>query len=98
MNSSILSVGIALLAVMPLAYAESGSAQTDRPCFRVNIQNDRFNESNVQQNCERNFNRTVQAGARNEAQTIQSGSVNDNKVRQYHYDTSTYFNGNRSGR
>jgi len=98
MNSSILSVGIALLAVMPLAYAESVSAQTDRPCFRVNIQNDRFNESNVQQNCERNFNRTVQAGARNEAQTIQSGSVNDNKVRQYHYDTSTYFNGNRSGR
>ena len=98
MKTSLWSIGVALLVAMPLASAESGSDQTDRPCFRVTIQNERVNDSTVQQNCERNFNRTVQAGARNEAQTIQSGSVNDNKVRQYHYDTSPYFNGNRSGR
>ena len=95
MNTSILSVGVALLAAMPFAYAESGSDRTDGPCFRVSIQNDRLNESNVQQNCERNFNRTVQAGARNQAQTIQTGGVNDNKVRQYHYDVPTYFNRSR---
>ena len=97
MNPSILSVGVALLAAMPLAYAESVSDQTDRPCFHVSVQNDRLNESNVQQNCERNFNRTAQAGARNRVQTIQSGSVNDNKVRQYHYDVPTNFNGSRGG-
>ena len=91
------SVGVALLAALPLAYAESGSAQTDRPCFRVNIQNDRFNDSTVQQNCERNFNRTVQAGAQNQAQTTQTGQVNNNKVRQYQYDVPAGFNRRHGG-
>ena len=97
MKPSLLSVGVALLAAMPLAYAESVSDQTNRPCFHVGVQNDRVNESNVQQHCDRNFNRTVQAGALNQAQTIQSGSINNNKVRQYHYDVPAYFNRNRGG-
>lgn len=97
MKTLIVSVGVALLAAMPLAYAQSGSNHTDRPCFRVTVQNDRQNESNVQQNCEWNFNRTVQAGARNRAQTIQSGSVNNNKVRQYDYDLPGHYHGSRGG-
>ncbi len=91
------SVGVAFLAALPLADAESRSAQTDRPCFRVTIQNKRFNDSTVQQNCERNFNRTVQAGARNQAHTTQTGQVNNNKVRQYQYDVPAGFNRRRGG-
>jgi len=97
MKISIWSVGVVLLAAMPLASAESGSDRTDRPCFHVSIQNERLNDSTVQQNCERNFNRTMQAGARNQAQTIQTGRVNDNKVRQYDYDVPTGFNRSRGG-
>ncbi len=91
------SIGVALLAALPLADAESGSAQTDRPGFRVTIQNERVNDSTVQQNCERNFNRTVQAGARNQAQTTQTGQVNNNKVRQYPYDAPAGFNRRHGG-
>ena len=97
MNKSILSVGVAFLAAMPWAYAGSVSDQTARPCFQVSVQNDRVNESNVEQNCKWNLNRTVQAGARNQAQTVQSGSVNNNKVRQYHYEVPPYFNRHRGG-
>lgn len=95
MKASILSAGVVLLTAIPFAYAESGSVRTGDPCFQVNIQNDRVNESSVRQNCDRNFNRTVQAGTRNQAQTIQTGSVNDNKVRQYDYDMSNYFDRRR---
>lgn len=98
MKISILSVGIALLAAMPLTHAESVSDRTNRPCFRVNIQNDRVNESNVQQNCEWNFNRTVQAGSHNQAQTSQQGTINNNKVRQYQYDVPGYSSGSRDDR
>ena len=97
MKTSLWSIGVALLVAMPLASAESGSDQTDRPCFHVSIQNDRVNDSTVQQNCERNFNRTVQAGAQNQAQTIQTGQVNNNKVRQYPYDAPTGFNRRHGG-
>lgn len=97
MNPSSLSVGIAFLAAMPWAYAESVSDQTARPCFEVSVQNDRVNESNVAQHCQWNFNRTVQAGARNQAQTVQSGSVNNNKVRQYPYEAPPSFNRHRGG-
>lgn len=91
MKFSMLSVGVLLLAAMPVSYGGSAPDRTDGPCFRVNIQNEQENRSNVQQNCDRNVNRTVQAGARNSAQTMQTGNVNDNKVRQYHYDVSEYF-------
>ena len=92
MNPSILSVAMALLAATPLAYGGPAAERTDRPCFQVNVQNDRHNEANVQQNCDRNFNRTVQAGARNEAQTIQHGRVNNNTVRQYSYEVPPNWN------
>jgi hypothetical protein len=92
MKTSLFSVGIVLLTAASVCYGGSASGRTEGPCFRVSIQNDRINESNVRQNCDRNFNRTVQAGARNSAQTVQTGSVTNNKVRQYHYDISKYLN------
>jgi len=76
---------------MPLAHGGAAPDQSERPCYRVTIQNDPVNESDVRQNCDRNVSRTVQVGARNRAQTVQSGSVNTNKVRQYHFDASKYF-------
>lgn len=91
MKTSILSAGVLLLAAMPLAHGDSAPDQSHRPCYRVTIQSDRVNESDVRQSCERNVSRTVQVGARNRAQTIQTGSVNNNKVRQYHFDRSRYF-------
>lgn len=91
MKTSILSVGIVLLAAMPFAHGGSAPDRTHGPCFRVTIQNDRVNEADVRQNCDRNVSRTVQVGARNRAQTVQTGSVNNNKVRQYHFDSSKYF-------
>lgn len=95
MKASILSVGVVLLAAMPLSYAGSGNDRTAGPCFRVSIQNDRVNQSNARQNCDRNVNRTVQAGARNRATTFQTGDINDNKVRQYDFDVSSYFDRRR---
>ena len=91
MKSSILSVGIMLLISTPFSFGASVHDRTDGPCFHVNIQNESVNRSSVQQNCDRNISRTVQAGTENWAQTIQTGSVNDNNVRQYHYDRSKYF-------
>jgi hypothetical protein len=76
---------------MPIAHGGPAPDQSHRPCYRVTIQTDRVNESDVRQNCARNVSRTVQVGARNRAQTIQTGSVNNNKVRQYHFDRSRYF-------
>lgn len=91
MKASIVSVGVVLLISAPFAFGDSVHDRTEGPCFQVNIQNDPVNRSNVRQNCDRNFNRTVQAGAQNSAQTVQSGGVNDNKVRQSQYDVSKYF-------
>ena len=91
MKVSILLVGITLLFTVSVSYGGPVSDRFQRPCFRVSIQNDRINDSNVRQNCDRNFNRTVQAGSRNRAKTIQTGGANDNKVRQYHFDTSRYL-------
>jgi len=86
-----MSVGFALLAVMPSVFAESMSGRTEGPCFHVSVQNDPVNTSNVRQECDYNLSRTVQAGASNSAWTTQTGSVNNNKVRQYQYDVSRYF-------
>ena len=91
MKTSMLSVGIALLAAAPLVYGGSMQDQVYDPCFSVNIQNDTVNQATVRQNCDHNINRTVQAGQQNRAHTIQTGQVNDNKVRQYQYDKSKYF-------
>ncbi len=91
MKTSTLSVGLALLVSVPLAYGDPTRDQTYDPCFSVNIQNDPVNRSSVRQNCDRNISRTVQAGRQNWAQTVQTGRVNDNKVKQYQYDRSKYF-------
>lgn len=91
MKASIFSVGLALLALAPLAQGDPVRDRTQDPCFRVNIQNDRVNESTVHQNCNTNFSRTVQAGNQNRAATIQTGEVNNNKVRQYQYDQLRYY-------
>jgi len=87
MKTSILSLGVVLLIAAPFVYGDRSGG----PCFSVNIQNDPVNRSSVRQNCDRNISRTVQAGARNRAQTVQTGSVNDNKVRQYRYERSKYW-------
>lgn len=95
MKTSISSIAAVFLAASPFVHGGSMPDRTQGPCVHVSIQNDRVNESNVRQNCDRNVNRTVQAGADNWAQTTQTGSVNNNKVRQYHYDLSEYFGRNR---
>jgi hypothetical protein len=91
MQASIVSACVLLLAATPIAHGGSPPDQSQRPCYRVTIQTDRVNASDVRQNCERNVSRTVQVGARNRAQTIQTGGVNDNRTRQYHFDSSRYF-------
>ncbi|TVQ87597.1 MAG: hypothetical protein EA400_11130 [Chromatiaceae bacterium] len=74
---------LAAAAVAPVMAA--GPADAARPCFNVEVQNRPVNQASVQQDCERNYNRTVQAGQQNHAQTIQTGAVNSNKTRQYQY-------------
>lgn len=90
MRTSILSVGILLFSIVTLAQADGGRERTHGPCYSVNIQNDRVNQSDVQQDCDMNFSRTVQAGKENRAATIQTGDVNSNKVRQYQYEHPRY--------
>lgn len=80
-----------LLHIIPLVQADPIRDQAQRPCFNVKVQNDRVNRSFVQQDCNRNVNRTVQAGADNAAQTVQYGEINSNNVRQYQYDPSEYL-------
>ncbi len=91
MKTSILSMSVLLLAAVPSVRGDTLHNALEDPCFRVTIQTDRVNRSSVRQTCDRNINRTIQAGARNWAHTSQAGSINDNKVRQYHYDRSRYF-------
>lgn len=91
MNISIFAVGLVLLASAPVAVGDTARERTQGPCYGVTVQNDPVNHSNVQQNCDRNFNRTVQAGKQNSARTVQTGQVNDNKVRQRHYDPAAYL-------
>lgn len=91
MKTSILPAGILLLSTIPFAHAGSAHDQYYRPCYRVTIQTDRVNESDVRQDCERNVSRTVQIGEENRARTAQYGRINNNKVRQYNYERSKYF-------
>lgn len=91
MKISILAASVALSAVVPLSHGGPVPDRPDGPCFGVTIQNDPANEADVRQNCDRNVSRTVQVGARNRAQTTQTGSANNNKVRQYHFDSSKYL-------
>lgn len=91
MKPSILLIGVSMLGSAYLAHGEASQGPVQRPCFSVNIQSNPVNNATVEQNCDRNFNRTVQAGAHNTAVTIQSGTVNSNKVRQYWYDRMEYL-------
>ncbi len=90
MKNSIFCVGILLFLLVPQAQAGGDSERVQGPCYRVNIQNDRVNQTDVRQDCDMNFSRTVQAGTENRASTIQTGDVNSNKVRQYQYEYPTY--------
>jgi hypothetical protein len=85
MKTQTASIIASLLLVAPLAQGGPPREAGQRPCFSVNVQNDRVNEARVEQNCYRNYSRTVQAGRDNRVETIQTGEVNDNKVRQYSY-------------
>lgn len=90
MKSLLFTAGLVLVTVLPTAQA--GSQEDSRPCVSVNVQNDTVNHASVHQDCGRNINRTVQAGEDNAATTVQTGEVNNNKVRQYHYDRARYLN------
>jgi hypothetical protein len=90
MRTSILSVGIMLLASAASVYGDPVRDRMQSPCFNVSIQNERVNESEVHQDCNVNFSRTVQAGQHNQAATIQTGDINNSKVRQYQYDHLRY--------
>lgn len=91
MNISILAIGLALAVAAPVAVGDSAGDRSQGPCFGVTVQNQSVNHARVEQNCDRNFNRTTQAGRENSAYTVQTGRVNDNKVRQYHYDPARYL-------
>jgi len=91
MKTLLLPAGLVLVMAAPWVHADADGRQTGDPCISVNIQNDRVNYASVEQNCDRNISRTVQAGEQNWSQTIQQGEVNDNKVRQYQYNRSQYF-------
>ena len=91
MKISILSLGVAVLCSVPFAQAEANRDRVEDPCISVKIQHESVNTSEVRQNCDRNVSRTVQVGKSNSAYTVQTGQVNDNKVRQYHYDRSKYL-------
>jgi Ni/Co efflux regulator RcnB len=84
------SLVAALLSAAPLVQGEAVRDPAQSPCFNVSVQNERVNRSVVEQDCQRNYGRTVQAGQSNWAQTVQSGEVNDNKVRQYQYEHLRY--------
>jgi hypothetical protein len=91
MNISILAIGLALVVVAPVAVGDSAGDRSQGPCFGVTVQNQPVNHARVEQHCDRNFNRTTQAGRDNTAHTVQTGSVNNNKTRQYHYDPAQYL-------
>lgn len=91
MKTAIVPVSLVLFASIPAAYADSQRDHESRPCFRVNIQNHSVNTARIRQSCDMNFSRTMQAGRENRTYTVQTGRVNDNKVRQYQYDTTRYF-------
>lgn len=90
MKASIVSILAALLAAAPVVQGDPARERTQGACFNVKIQNERVNEASVEQNCNRNFSRTVQAGQSNRAETVQTGEVNNNKVRQYQYENLQY--------
>jgi hypothetical protein len=90
MRAAIASILAALLAAAPMVQGDPQSERTQGACFNVKIQNDRVNEAAVEQNCNRNFSRTVQAGQSNWSETVQTGEINNNKVRQYHYENLRY--------
>ena len=85
-NAMIRLLVLAPLALVPVAQADPSGQATARPCFNVEVQNDRVNRNAVQQDCDRNYNRTVQSGQQNRAQSVQTGEVNSNKTRQYRFD------------
>ncbi len=85
-TAMILVAALAPLALAPGAQAGPSGQPLARPCFNVEVQNDRINHNAVQQDCDRNFNRTLQSGQQNQAQTVQTGEVNNNKTRQYRFD------------
>jgi hypothetical protein len=91
MNISILAIGLALAVAAPVAVGDSAGDRSQGPCFDVTVQNQSVNHARVEQKCDRNFNRTTQAGRENTAHTVQTGSVNNNKTRQYHYDPAQYL-------
>jgi len=90
MKSYSFTIVAALLSAAPLVHGEPARERAPGPCFNVSVQNERVNRSVVEQDCQRNFNRTVQAGQSNWAETIQTGEVNNNKVRQYQYEHLRY--------
>ena len=91
MKPSLLVIGTTVLGSTLLAQGGAAQEVIERPCISVNIQNERVNRSSVSQHCDRNYSRTVQAGAHNSAATAQTGTVNDNAVRQYWYDRMHYL-------
>lgn len=91
MKISTLLLGSVLMVSTLMAQADAAHNSSRNLCFSVNVQNETANTSTVRQNCDRNFNRTVQAGNRNLSRTVQSGTLNDNKVRQYWYDRMEYL-------
>ncbi|WP_006786080.1 hypothetical protein [Thiorhodospira sibirica] len=76
-----------LLAASSVAYAQARFDSMGRPCIDASVQGDNTNKSHIQQDCDVNISRTVQAGQSNEAATQQHGQVNDSMTYQRGLDT-----------
>jgi hypothetical protein len=98
MKALIMSTGFALFAALPIAHGGPAIDRGHSLCYRVTIQTDRVNESDVHQDCDRNVSRTAQIGAWNRAQTRQIGRINSNGLRQYHFDSRRYIDWRRDRR
>lgn len=90
MKATLLASGVAILALGSFTFGATAGERTHGPCFNVQIQHERINQSNVRQDCDINVSRTVQVGQHNESNTQQTGARNDNKVRQTQYERPAF--------
>ncbi len=95
MKATLMASGVVILALGSFTFGATASERTHGPCFNVQIQHERINQSNVRQDCDINVSRTVQVGQQNESNTQQRGARNDNKVRQTQYDHPAFSTSTR---
>ncbi len=86
MNKLVIPAITGVLLISTAVVAQPARNTQGNPCYDVNIQMNPENRAQIEQECERNFSRTMQAGQNNTAITTQSGDINSDAVRQYGFD------------